>query len=66
MVSIVNAYYMDWFVYPVNAVRASHSAVDLRICTDAANLCGMCIEELVRGVDENICFEKIRCLNRYI
>ena len=42
----------------------SHSAVDLRTCTDAdQSLCSMCIEELVRGVDENICFEKIGCLN---
>ena len=26
---------MDWFACPVNAVRAGHSAVDLRTCTDA-------------------------------
>ena len=57
---------MGWFVCPVNAVRASHSAVDSRACTDVTNLCSVCIEELVGGVDENICFEKIRCLNGYI
>jgi len=58
---------MGWVVCPVNAVRASHSAVDLRICTDADQcLCSMCIEELVRGVDEIICFEKIGCFNRLV
>ena len=55
---------MGWVVCSVNAVRASHSAVDLRICTDAdQSLCSMCIKEMVRGVDEIICFEKIGCLN---
>ena len=57
---------MGWLVCPVNAVRASHSAVDLRICTDASNLCSMGIEDLVGGVDENICFEKIRYLNGHM
>ena len=47
----VNAYYMGWFVCPtVNAVRASHSAVDLRTCTDASNPCSMSIEALVGGL----------------
>ena len=41
---------MSWIVCPVNTVRASHSAVDLRICTDAINLCSVCIEELVGGL----------------
>ncbi len=41
---------MGWIVCPVNAVRASHSAVDLRICTDATDLCRMCIEGLVGGL----------------
>ena len=55
---------MGWVECSVNAVRASHSAVDLRICTNAdQSLCSMCIKEMVRGVDEIICFEKIGCLN---
>jgi hypothetical protein len=55
---------MGWVVCPVNAVRASHSAVDLRTCTDAdQSLCSTCIEGLVGGFFENICFEKIECLN---
>ena len=41
---------MGWFVCPVNAVRASHSAVDLRTCTDASNPCSMSNEELVGGL----------------
>ncbi len=42
----------------------SHSAVDLRTCTDAdQSLCSTCIEDLVGGLFENICFEKIECLN---
>ena len=32
---VINAYYMGWFVCTVNAVRVSHSAIDLRTCTDA-------------------------------
>ena len=47
---VVDAYYMGWIVYPVNAVRASHSAVDLRTCTDATNLDSKSIEVLVRGL----------------
>jgi len=55
---------MGWVVCPVNAVRASHSAVDLRTCTDAdQSLCSTCIKGLVGGFFENICFEKIECLN---
>ncbi len=58
---------MGWVVCSVNAVRASHSAVDLRICTDAdQSLCSMCIKEMVRGVDKIICFEKIGCLNGHV
>ena len=57
---------MGWIEYPVNAVRARHSAVDLGICTNAINLCSVCIKGLVGGVDENICFEKIRCLNGHL
>ncbi len=38
---------MGWFVCPVNAVRASHSAIDLRTCTNASNPCSMSIKELV-------------------
>jgi hypothetical protein len=34
----------------VNAVRASHSAVDLRICTDAIKLCSVCVEGLEGGL----------------
>ena len=41
---------MGWIVCPVNAVRSSHSAVDLRICTDASNLCSVCIKELAGGL----------------
>jgi len=38
---VVNAEYMGGFVCPVSAVRASHSAVDLRICTDTT-ICVVC------------------------
>ncbi len=41
---------MGWIVCPVNAVRASHSAVDLRICTNATDLYSVCIEGLVGGL----------------
>ena len=44
---VVNAYYVGWIVCPVNAVRASHSAVDLRTCTDATNLGSKSIRVLV-------------------
>ena len=55
---------MGWVVCSVNAVRVSRSAVDLRTCTDAdQSLCSTCIEDLVGGFFENICFEKIECLN---
>ena len=58
---------MGWVVCPVNAVRVSHSAVDLRTCTDAdQSLCSTCIEDLLGGLFENICFEKIGCLNELV
>ena len=42
---------MGWVVCSVNAVRVSHSAVDLRTCTNAdQSLCSMCIEELLGGL----------------
>ena len=42
---------MGWVVCPVNAVRASHSAVDLRTCTNAdQSLCSTCIKDLVGGL----------------
>jgi len=41
---------MGWIVCPVNTVRASHSAVDLRTCTDATNLCSECTGVLVGGL----------------
>ena len=48
---IINAYYMGWVVCPVSAVRASHSAVDLRTHTDAdQSLCSLCIKDLVGGL----------------
>jgi len=47
---VVNAYYVGWIVCPVNAVRASHSAVDLRTCTDATNLGSKSIRVLVGGL----------------
>ena len=60
------AYYIDWFVCPVSAVRAGHSAVDLRTCTDAdLILCSVCIEELVGGLLRSICFEKSVSLNQF-
>ena len=60
------AYYIDWFVCPVSAVRAGHSAVDLRTCTDAdLILCSVCIEELVGGLLRAICFEKSVSLNQF-
>ena len=60
------AYYIDWFVCPGSAVRASHSAVDLRTCTDAdLILCSVCIEELVGGLLRSICFEKRVSLNQF-
>ena len=54
---------MDWVVCPVNAVRASHSAVDLRTCTDATYVYEVVHRGVGRGVFENNCFEKIGCLN---
>ena len=48
---IIYAYYVGWVACSVNAVRVSHSAVDLRPCTDSdQSLCSMCIEELVGGL----------------
>jgi len=41
---------MGWIVCPLNAVRASHSAVNLRTCTDATNLGSECIRVLVGGL----------------
>ena len=58
---------MGWVVCSVNAVRVSHSAVDLRTCTNAdQSLCSTSIEDLVGGLFENICFENIGCLNRLV
>ena len=54
---------MDWVVCLVNAVRASHSAVDLRTCTDATYVYEVVHRGVGRGFFENICFEKIGCLN---
>lgn len=53
---------MGWFVCPVDAVRGGLSAVDLRICTDASNLCSTCIEELVGGLTRIFVLKRLGAL----